>query len=146
MDQFSNMLVHHWHNLKQAQLAPASFAYVHYLWYWEDGVLHTKQWYDYQGQSQPYRARTHKLIETETSIILETYNGDEKSADTIWTQTPDGWVGQTEKGWISKEGVEIDTQAKLTKDEFITSDKGRKDGQLLWGSEKGPFRFTKCTR
>ena len=40
----------------------------------------------------------------------------------------------------------IDTQAKLTKDEFITSDKGRKDGQLLWGSEKGPFRFTKCIR
>ena len=59
-DEFLDVLVRHWHNLRQAQSSPTSFAYVHYEWYYDDGVLKTKQWYDYNPH-EAYRARDHKV-------------------------------------------------------------------------------------
>ena len=47
MDEFLDTLVHHWHNLRQAQSSPTSYAYEHYLLYYDEGGLKTKQWYDY---------------------------------------------------------------------------------------------------
>ena len=96
MDEFLEVLVRHWHNIKQAQSSPTSFAYVHYLWYYDDGVLKTKQWYDYNPK-EPYRERTHKVYEgKDNTIILETND----AADTTWTATPHGWTAVSDLSLI----------------------------------------------
>ena len=68
MEKFLEHLVHHWHNLRQVQLNPTSFAYVHYHWYWEDGVLKTKQWYDWNNEV--YRERDHKVTD---DLVVSTF-------------------------------------------------------------------------
>ena len=148
-DEFLEMLVGHWHNLQQAQSSPASFAYVHYLWYWDGQILKTKQWYDY-NPDEPYRERNHFvwLRQHDLSLILETYNpqkGGEKAADTVWTKTPRGWTGKTDPNCKHPDGIKVKTAAILEDNKFHTDDRGwDKGGNLLWGSNKGPFEFTKC--
>ena len=142
-DDFLQVLVKHWHNLKQAQSSPTSFAYVHYEWYYDDGVLKNKQWYDYNPH-EPYRQREHKVYVNRwnDAIILETND----AADTIWTASNNGWVGKTDPDWKHPKGYTVKTKATLDKSGvFATDDRGwDKDGNLLWGSNKGPFVFEQC--
>ena len=148
MDQehFLNLLVHHWHNLKQAQMWPSSFAYVHYQWYYdEDGSLRSRQWYDWN--SEVYRTRRHVIVPKRDHFILETYNGDLKSPDTIITQAERGYLGHTYPGAINAKGYRVETKFTLTEDSFETDDKGwNEKGELVWGSKKGPFSFIRCTK
>ena len=147
MDQerFLNLLVHHWHNLKQAQMYPSSFAYVHYHWYWEDGILKSRQWYDWNNEV--YRHRQDKVRSESDKIILETYDGETRMGDSIFTESEFGFTGETEKGWIDHKGRRVEGTFKLIDELFETSDKGwDEDGNLLWGSKKGPFSFIRCTK
>ena len=142
MDEFLATLVHHWHNLRQAQSSPTSFAYVHYLWYYDEGVLKTKQWYDY-NPNEPYRERTHKVYEgKDNTIVLETND----AADTIWTTKANGWVGVADPNWKHPKGYTVKTKATLDKSGvFATDDRGWDvQGNSLWGSDKGPFVFEQC--
>ena len=144
MKKFLDHLVHHWHNIKQCQLNPTSFAYVHYEWYYEDDVLKTKQWYDWNGDV--YRQREHKIVVDNDQIMLQTFKDGINVSDMTFTEVQDCvWVGKSER--IDEQGRRVETKARLTKDSWETSDKGwDKSGTLLWGSEKGPFEFVKCTR
>ena len=121
MDEFLEVLVRHWHNIKQAQSSPTSFAYVHYLWYYDDGVLKTKQWYDYNPK-EPYRERTHKVYEgKDNTIILETND----AADTTWTATPHGWTAVSDPNWKHPKGYTVRTKATLDRSGvFATDDRG----------------------
>ena len=140
MDEFLDTLVHHWHNIKQAQSNPQNFAYVHFLWYYDDGVLKTKQWYDY-NPNEPYRERTHRVYERDNLVILET----DKAADCVWSRTPKGWVGKSDPNWEHPNKVKVLTKARLEKNLFAIDDKGwDQRGNLIWGTEKGPFVFTQC--
>lgn len=147
MDEFLDLVVQHWHNLLQAQLAPASFAYVHYKWYYDQESLFTKQWYDCEGEDNPYRERRHTLSEDGDKILLHTFDGDRELATSIVTRSERGFAGKSEPGYVDPRGRKVETIFTVTNESFETSDKGwDKNGTLLWGSEKGPFKFTKCTR
>jgi|TARA_B100000035_G_scaffold313497_1_gene327322 hypothetical protein len=148
MEKFLDLFVHHWHNLRQAQHSPASFAYVHYEVTWDGEQLKTKQWYDYEGPDKPYRERQHNVSDMEDGkVLLETFNNFVKLADTIFVPTPEGFRGQTEDGYFDPQGRRVETKVTLTNTEFATSDKGwDRNGNLLWGSEKGPFVFNRCTK
>ena len=146
MDQqpFLDLLVHHWHNLRQAQMWPSSFAYIHYLWYFNDeGRLASKQWYDWNGEVN--RERTHNVVSKKDHILLETFNADKKMPSLIFTESERGWIGKNEPNAHNGRGVVVST-ITLTKDSFESDDKGYdEEGELLWGSKKGPFLFSKCT-
>lgn len=150
MERFIDLVVHHWHNLHQAQCYPSHFAYVHYLWYYEpsDGSLRTKQWYDYEGRDKPYRQRSHSISDMDDgTILLKTYDQGLELANTLFFPTAEGYVGKTEPNYIDPKGRKVETTVTVTKDSFETSDKGwDENGNLLWGSERGPFKFTRCTR
>ena len=96
MEKFLDHLVHHWHNIKQCQLNPTSFAYVHYEWYYEDDVLKTKQWYDWNGDV--YRQRDHKVVIDNDQIILQTFKDGINVSDMTFTEVKDCvWVGKSER-------------------------------------------------
>ena len=90
MEKFLDLFVRNWHNLRQAQHSPASFAYVHYEVTWDGEQLKTKQWYDYEGPDKPYRERQHNVSDMEDGkVLLETFNNFVKLADTIFVPTPE---------------------------------------------------------
>lgn len=144
---FIDLVVHHWHNLYQAQCNPSHFAYVHYKWYYEDGILKTKQWYDFEGEATPYRQRQHIVEESGSNVLLRTFDGDIELATTTFVPTENGFVGRTEPGYVDPKGRKVETIVTVTEDSFETSDKGwDENGKLLWGSNRGPFKFAKCIK
>ena len=65
----------------------------------------------------------------------------------LFRSTAEGYIGKTEPNYIDPKGRKVETTVTVTKDSFETSDKGwDENGKLLWGSERGPFKFTRCTR
>ena len=145
-DHFLSFLVHHWHNLKQAQMYPSAFAYTHYWWYMEDGQLYSKQWYDWNGEL--YRGRKHNLRIEPSQIVIETYDKFLRVPDLVFTEseTYPGYFGRTRGDAERHDGAKVQAKITLTASEFTTHDKGwDENGKLVWGAEKGPFEFEKCT-
>ena len=147
-DAFLDLLLGHWHNLKQAQMYPSSYAYIHYWWYVdEEGTLRSKQWYDYNGEI--YRQRRHEVIDNQgvSTVTLKTWDNDEPMPDIIFTEAEFGYHGSTVPGAVNGKGYKVESKIVLTKESFETDDKGWNDqGKMVWGTHKGPFLFERCTK
>jgi|TARA_R100000030_G_scaffold17286_2_gene11758 hypothetical protein len=145
-DAFLDLLLGHWHNLKQAQMYPSSFAYIHYWWYVdEDDTLRSKQWYDWNGEI--YRQRRHSLISNPNNITLKTWIDDEEMPDLVFTESEHGYQGSTLPGAVNGKGNKVESKILLTKETFDTDDKGWNDqGKMIWGTNRGPFQFIRCSK
>lgn len=137
-NDFLNMLVKHWDNFQQAQSSPSHFAHIHYLWYWEDGFLRSKQWYDWSGEV--YRERVHRYRTEEDTFILDTFRLDGTQEPTIYfTRSEDGFEGSPAEGATNSRGELVESQINVTPDSFVTVDKGNK-GEA-WGDNPGAYVF-----
>ena len=136
-EEFLELLIHNWDNLEQAQGYPTEYAYCHYDWSIEDGVLKSKQWYDHN--MQVYRERTHGIEEHLHNIILHI---DGQNARIIFAKQLDYWIGESEKDAMTKSGVKIESRITLSSTEFTSMDRGvDSNGKIVWGKQKGAFIF-----
>jgi len=138
IDDFIFKLKGKYNNLKQAQDSPRDHSYVHILWKQiGEKELTIKQWYDYEGEQKPYRARCHKVLQKDDVIIVENWGTD-------WTHSPafdmkftlidtfykggliypDPIIRET----ILKSFVEFDGYT------YRSMDQGWKNDKLEWGS------------
>ena len=54
-------------------------------------------------------------------------------------------MGKSDPNWEHPNKVKVLTKARLEKNLFAIDDKGwDQRGNLIWGTEKGPFVFTQC--
>ncbi len=83
IEEFVSKLSGKYNNLKQAQSSPRDHSHVHIEWtnLRDEGRMTIKQWYDYEGESNPYRARCHKVLAKDNSIVVENWGTD-------WTHSP----------------------------------------------------------
>ena len=136
-EEFLELLIHNWDNLEQAQGYPTEYAYCHYDWSIEDGVLKSKQWYDHN--MQVYRERTHAVEECLHNVILHI---DGQNARIIFAKQLDYWVGESEKDARTLSGVKIESRITLSSTEFTSMDRGvDSNGNIVWGKQKGAFIF-----
>ena len=138
-DYFLDCLIHKWDNIQQAQINPSTFAHVHYDWSMDGDILHSKQWYDWNGRV--YRERSHCLEICDGSIVL---NINESGLYLIFTvdETGHGFIGKTPENCYNSDGIKIETVITLDVQTYTSYDRGiDKDGNLLWGKIPGPFVF-----
>lgn len=127
-----------YNNLKQVQESPRDHSYVHITWKdLGDGKMTIKQWYDMDGESNPYRFRCHKILQKDDYIIVENWGTD-------WTHSPAfdmkfTFIDTFYKGELIypnpiirettlKSFVEFDGYT------YRSMDQGWKDDNLVWGS------------
>tara|TARA_B100001093_G_scaffold250092_1_gene239535 strand:- start:25837 stop:26271 length:435 start_codon:yes stop_codon:yes gene_type:complete len=135
---FLECLIHKWDNLHQAQCQPNQFAHVHYDWFVnDDGVLSSKQWYHWNGET--YRERTHWLSQQEDKLQLLIIESD---ITLEFRESEAGvYVGKTE-GQIDYNGVKVESVISLDSTTFTSMDKGTDaNGKVQWGVVPSPFIF-----
>ena len=138
IEDFISKLKGKYNNLKQAQESPRDHSHVHIIWKdLGDGKMTIKQWYDYEGESNPYRTRCHKVLQKDDYIIVENWG-------TNWTHSPafdmkftlvdTFYKGEliypdpTIRETTLKSFVEFDGYT------YRSMDQGWKDDKLVWGS------------
>jgi len=139
IEDFISKLRGKYNNLKQAQESPRDHSYVHIIWtdLQADGRMTIKQWYDMDGESNPYRSRCHKILQKDDYIVVENWGTD-------WTHSPAfdmkfTLVDSFYKGELIypdpiirettlKSFVEFDGYT------YRSMDQGWKDDKLVWGS------------
>lgn len=136
--KFLELICHKWDNLHQAQCWPNEFAHVHYDWWMDNGVLHSKQWYDWNGEV--YRYRTHTLEDRKDEMILHI---KETKLHLSFKWGEGGiLVGTTPPNCYNASGIKIDTSISLDAQTYTSFDKGTTEkGEVLWGKIPSPFIF-----
>ena len=77
IEEFISKLTGKYNNLKQAQSSPRDHAHVHIRWEnLGDNKMTIKQWYEHEGEANPYRARCHKVLQKDDTIIVENWGTD----------------------------------------------------------------------
>ena len=113
---------------------------MHYDWFLNhDGVLSSKQWYHWNGET--YRERTHwlsqypgenklQLLIVESNITIE------------FTESEAGvYVGKTD-GQVDHNGIKVESRISLDSETFTSLDKGvDANGKVKWGVVPSPFIF-----
>ena len=138
IEEFISKLTGKYNNLRQAQSSPRDHSHVHIRWKnLGDSKMTIKQWYDHDGESNPYRTRCHQVLQKDDTIIVENWGTD-------WTRSPAFDMGFTiidtyyKGGLIYPDPIIRGTSLKsfVEFDGYTdrSMDQGWKDGKLEWGS------------
>ena len=138
IEEFISKLTGKYNNLKQAQSSPRDHSHVHIRWEnLGDNKMTIKQWYEHDGESNPYRARCHKVLQKDDYIVVENWGTD-------WTRSPAFDMGFAiidtyyKGGLIYPDpiirGTSLKSFVEFDGYTYRSMDQGWKDGKLEWGS------------
>tara|TARA_B100001094_G_scaffold62289_1_gene58129 strand:+ start:6027 stop:6446 length:420 start_codon:yes stop_codon:yes gene_type:complete len=138
---FKDWLLGKWTNLKQAQSNPTRWAHV-YLTYKEerDGIIHCKQWYEYEGEDKPYRERYHRLQHIADDVVL--VESEIPDCDMICTFDGTAWNGEVDVQCKMRD-ANVESYFKMTEDTIECYDIGLKDGIRVFGG-RDPYLFKRA--
>ena len=107
----------------------------------DNGILHSKQWYDWNGEV--YRQRTHSLEDVnEHEMILHIRESKMHLVFKIDDEGSPGLIGLTPLNSYNANGIKIETTITLDSETYTSFDKGTTpEGEVLWGKIPSAFIF-----
>ena len=138
IEEFIRKLKGKYNNLSQAQSSPRDHAYVHILWTnLGSNMMAISQWYDHDGESNPYRTRCHKILEKNNSIIVENWGTNwlhNSEFDMEFSLIDNFYKGKLiHPDTIVREST-LKSFVEFDGYTYRSMDQGWKDDKLEWGS------------
>lgn len=138
IEEFISKLQGKYNNWKQAASSPRDHSHVHAVWEnLKDNKMSIKQWYDYEGENNPYRFRYHKVIEQDGSIIVENWGTNwnyNPTFDMRFTSIDGFYKGVLMYGNPIIRETTLKSFVEFNGEIYKSMDQGWKDDKLEWGS------------
>tara|TARA_B100001094_G_scaffold327296_1_gene385156 strand:+ start:19077 stop:19529 length:453 start_codon:yes stop_codon:yes gene_type:complete len=140
IDDFIVKLKGKYNNWLQAASSPRDYSHVHIIWdQIGDNELTIKQWYDHEGESNPYRTRWHKILENQNSIIVENWEENWKEHhnqyDMMFTLNNNFYKGKLiHENPTVRENTILKSFVEFNGDKYRSRDQGWRGNELIWGS------------
>lgn len=146
IDEFISYLLGRYNNRDQAFYNPSKFAYI---WCVYEQVapfdIVSKWWYNYAGETAPYRQGYQRVTTSGNDIILENYTPEwEKiTGGIIFNKIGNQFEGKNNDECIRHNAL-LESKMILTGKEIHCYDSGVKEGKIVWGG-KDLYTFKRVT-
>ena len=142
IEDFIEKLRGKYNNWLQAASSPRDYSHVHIIWKQiGPNELTIKQWYDHEGESNPYRTRWHKVLtnETQDAIIIENWEENWKQHheeyDMLFTKVNNFYKGKLiHENPIVRGDTILKSFVEFNGDKYRSMDQGWRGNELIWGS------------
>ena len=148
MTLFEDMILGHYKNKRQAMSNPSVWPQINILYTKiKPNVLELKQWYNYQGEDNPYRHyHLHCEYLDEYSVITKAINQTtlEAGCNLAWGYYGGWWFGQVHEECILRD-TKVISNIQFNREVYRSLDTGYniETGKFSWGKlpEEGMFEF-----
>jgi len=148
MTLFENKILGHYRNKRQAMSNPTQWPQINILYTKiKHNVLELKQWYNYQGEDNPYRHyHLHCEYENENTVFTRAINQTthEEGCKLAWGYYNGWWFGQVHEECILRD-TRVISSIQFNGEVYRSLDTGYniETGKFSWGKmpEEGMFEF-----